>query len=64
MKREEYIRLIAGSLIMLSIVLGNISSPVWDYLAGFVAVNLIQSPFTGFCGLKIILEKLKIGNEE
>ena len=64
MKREEYIRLIAGSLVILSIVLGNVSSPMWDYLAGFVAINLIQSPITGFCGLKIILEKLNIGDEE
>jgi len=64
MKIENYVRLIAGSLVLLGILLGNVFSPLWDFLPLFVAVNLIQSPFTGFCGLEKILKILNIGNQD
>lgn len=39
----------AGTLIIISVVLGLVHSPYWLALAGFVGANLLQSSFTGFC---------------
>ena len=48
----------AGTMVLLSVVLGYYVSPYWLLLAGFVGLNLLQSSFTGFCPLAIILKKL------
>lgn len=48
----------AGSMIILSLLLGYAVSPYWLLLAGFVGLNLFQSAFTGFCPLAILLKKL------
>ena len=55
---ENGIRLIAGTLVMVSVVLTVIYNQWWLILAFFVALNLIQSVFTGFCPAIIILKKL------
>ena len=58
MKMENYIRVIAGSVILVSLFLGLLVSPCWLLFTAFVAINLIQSAFTGFCPAEIILEKV------
>jgi hypothetical protein len=45
----------AGSVVLLSVVLGHFVSPWWLLLAVFVGANLLQSSFTGFCPLAKIL---------
>ena len=45
----------AGSVVLLSIVLGQFVSPWWLLLAVFVGANLLQSAFTGFCPLAKML---------
>jgi hypothetical protein len=47
----------AGAMVLLSLVLGLFLSPYWFLLTGFVGLNLLQSAFTGFCPLAIILKK-------
>jgi hypothetical protein len=47
----------AGAMVLLSLVLGLFVSPYWFLLTGFVGLNLLQSAFTGFCPLAIILKK-------
>lgn len=47
----------AGSMVLLSLLLAWLVSPWWLLLAGFVGLNLLQSAFTGFCPLAIILKK-------
>ena len=55
MKMEQYIRLIAGSFVLISLALGWFWSP-WAYLfTAFVGVNLIQSSFTHWCLMENIL---------
>ncbi|MCE5230888.1 DUF2892 domain-containing protein [bacterium] len=49
MPRERYIRLIAGSLILASLVLAYTVSQWWLLLAAFVGFNLLQSALTGWC---------------
>jgi len=48
----------AGSMVLLSLVLSQTFSPYWLLLAAFVGLNMLQSSFTGFCPLAIILKKL------
>ena len=50
----------AGSMVLLSLVLGYYVSPYWFLLTAFVGVNLLQSAFTGFCPLAIILHRLGV----
>lgn len=48
----------AGGMIVLSLLLSYFVSLYWLILAAFVGLNLLQSAFTGFCPLAIILKKL------
>ena len=48
----------AGTVVLLSLALGLLVSPYWFLLTGFVGLNLLQSAFTGFCPLAIVLKKM------
>jgi hypothetical protein len=58
MKSESFIRILAGSMTLLSAALAYFVSQWWLILTGFVGVNLIQSALTGFCPPTIVLTKL------
>ncbi|MSU23778.1 MAG: DUF2892 domain-containing protein [Opitutus sp.] len=58
MKIENLVRVLAGSMTLLSVALVHFVSPWWLLLTCFVGLNLIQSAFTGFCPPSIILTKL------
>jgi len=58
MKTENAVRLLAGSLVAVSLVLGYLVAPAWHLLAAFVALNLMQSAFTGICPAEKILKRL------
>ena len=60
MKMEQYIRAIAGSLVLLSLCLGYLHSPYWYLFTAFVGVNLLQSAFTKWCLMEDILAKLGV----
>lgn len=60
MRLEEYIRAIAGSFVLLSLLLGYIYSPYWHLFTAFVGINLLQSAFTKWCLMEKILMKLGI----
>ena len=59
---EMYIRGFAGSFILISLALAHWHSPYWLWFTAFVGFNLLQSAFTRFCLLEIILKKLGVGN--
>ena len=48
----------AGSVILISLVLGHYVHPYWLFLAAFVGLNMLQAAFTGFCPLAMILKKI------
>jgi len=58
MKIESLVRLLAGSMTLLSVALVYFVSPWWLLLTCFVGLNLIQSAFTGFCPPSLVLAKL------
>ena len=60
---ENTVRAFAGTFILLSLAFGVEASPLfhsqyWLWFTAFVGLNLLQSAFTGFCPLEIILRKL------
>ena len=58
MTLENSIRLLAGTLILISLALSYLHSPYWLLLTAFVGFNLIQSSFTKFCPAEIIFSKI------
>lgn len=50
----------AGTVVLASLALGYYVSPNWYWLTAFVGANLLQSSFTGFCPLAMILKKLGV----
>jgi hypothetical protein len=50
----------AGTMILLSLALAYAFSPYWLALAAFVGLNLVQSSFTGFCPLAMVLKRLGV----
>ncbi|OIP89063.1 MAG: hypothetical protein AUK24_06830 [Syntrophaceae bacterium CG2_30_49_12] len=60
---NEWLRLIAGIFILISVVLGLLFSNYWFILTLFVALNLIQSAFTRWCPMMTFLRKLGVREE-
>ena len=62
---DSWIRVIAGSFILISLALGVPASPLfhsayWLWFTVFVGANLLQYGFTGFCPMVPILKKLGV----
>ncbi|EHG1329212.1 DUF2892 domain-containing protein, partial [Vibrio vulnificus] len=51
-------RILAGSMVLLSLVLTQYVHENFVWLTVFVGLNLIQSAFTGFCPAVFFLKKL------
>ena len=60
MDLNQWIRAIAGLLIMVSVALGLKVSPNWFYFTGFVGLNLLQSAITRWCPMMSILRALGV----
>ena len=60
MTLERWIRLIAGTFIMVSLALSQLHSPYWLFFTAFVGVNLFQSALTRWCLMEDILRKVGI----
>lgn len=58
MTLENSVRLMAGIMTILSLVLYYFVSPYWLFLTAFVGLNLVQSSFTRFCPAEIIFKRL------
>jgi hypothetical protein len=56
-------RIVAGSFILLSLALGVQGSPIfhsanWLWFTAFVGINLLQSGFTKWCLMELIMRRL------
>jgi hypothetical protein len=58
--RERIVRAVAGSMVLISMVLAFNVNIQWLWLGVFVGANLLQSSFTKFCPLELILKHMKI----
>ena len=62
---ERYIRVFAGSVILLSLLLGVDASPLFVsrwflWVTAFVGANLLQFGFSNFCPMGLILRRLGV----
>ncbi|WP_409422507.1 DUF2892 domain-containing protein [Pseudaeromonas sp. ZJS20] len=55
---DNGVRVVAGSMVLLSVVLTWWVHPAFVWLTVFVGLNLIQSAFTGFCPAAMLLKRL------
>ncbi len=60
MTTERYVRLFAGSMILISLALAVFFSDWWLLLTCFVGLNLFQSAITKWCLLEDILKKFGV----
>jgi hypothetical protein len=61
MKLQLIIRRFAGTFVLASLTLACYHSQYWLWFTAFVGFNLLQSSFTNFCPLEIVLKKLGVG---
>ncbi len=57
MTLEPMLRLIAGTVVTASVLLGTLVHPAFLWMTGFVGLNLVQSAFSGWCPMMAILRK-------
>ncbi|MFM4678222.1 DUF2892 domain-containing protein [Aeromonas media] len=55
---DNGVRVVAGCMLLLSLLLTAWVHPGFVWLSVFVGVNLIQSAFTGFCPAAMILKRM------
>jgi uncharacterized membrane protein len=65
MTTERIVRIVAGLFVLLSLALGVSGSPLFVnanflWFTAFVGLNLLQSGFTCFCPLELILRRLGV----
>ena len=60
MKLENWLRLIAGVFVLLSLALGYLHSNYWYLFTTFVGLNLVQSAFTNWCPTMVVLRKFGV----
>ena len=58
MTKNEALRLIAGTFVLLSLALGHWVHPSWYLFTAFVGLNLLQSAFTRWCPMMWLLDRL------
>ncbi len=54
---EQRLRLIAGTVVTTSVLLGLLHSQAWFYLTLFAGVNLFQSGVTNWCPMMVLLRR-------
>ena len=64
MSMERYVRVIAGTFVLISLALAHWVSPYWLWSTVFVGANLLQSGLTRWCLLEDILAKLGVASKE
>jgi hypothetical protein len=57
---DRIVLAVAGSFILLSVLLSVVHSANWLWFTAFVGVNLLQAAFTGFCPMAKILKALGV----
>ena len=60
MNIDRVVLAFAGSMVLLSVLLASYVSTWWLLLTVFVGANLLQSAFTGWCPLAIVLKRVGV----
>lgn len=54
---ERGLRIMAGTVVLVTLALAHFHSPYWLWFTAFVGLNLLQSGFTNWCPAVRMLEK-------
>ncbi len=57
MNLEQMSSLVAGIVILLTLILYAVSGPIWLIFTAILGIDLIQAPFTHMGGLTLLLKK-------
>ena len=57
---HRFLRMIAGTFVLLSLALGYLVDQRWYLLTAFVGFNLLQSAFSDWCPMMTFLRKLGV----
>ena len=60
MSIDRIVLAFAGLMILVSLVVSQLHHSNWLWLTAFVGANLLQSAFTGFCPLAMLLKALGV----
>jgi len=60
---ERCLRGVAGFFVFASVLLAHYHSPYWLFFTAFVGLNLLQSAFSNWCPMMLILKKLGIKSQ-
>jgi len=55
---ERQVRIGAGAMVLLGVLLGSWLDPLWFFLSGFVGAGLIFAGITDWCGMGLLLAKM------
>ncbi len=64
MDLNRWLRLIAGTFVLLSLALAQLVSPWWLLFTAFVGLNLVQSALTNWCPMMTLLRRLGVREAE
>lgn len=60
MNLDRAVLALAGTIILVSVLLGALVSSWWLLLTAFVGLNLLQSSIAGFCPAALIFRRLGV----
>ncbi len=60
MNIDRMVMAFAGTMVLVSALLAWQVSEMWLLLTAFVGLNVLQSAFTGFCPMAVLLKKLGV----
>ncbi len=63
MSMERWIRMIAGTFVLISLGLAHWVNPNWLWFTAFVGFNLLQSSLTRWCLMEDILNKIGVAKK-
>ena len=61
---DQWVMRIAGMFILVSLALALAHNLYWLWFTAFVGFNLLQSSFTNFCPLEMMLRKAGVDRKE
>ncbi len=60
MSIDRWVLGFAGTMILVSLLLAHFVNANWLWFTAFVGANLLQSSFTGFCPLALVLKRIGV----
>lgn len=55
---ERQVRIVAGSIVLLGVLLAHFVNPAFLWLSGFIGAGLTFAGITGWCGMGMLIAKL------